>query len=72
VYGREDSEIRSGMNVGDCAKVIMQGFHKGKPEIAVGKGFEMNALWIKRFFPKTLFKLAAKQYQKMAQNNDLS
>ena len=72
VYGREDAEIRGGMDVSDCAKKIMQGFRKGKQEIPVGKGFEMNALWIKRFFPKTLFKLAEKQYRKMAKNNDLS
>lgn len=71
-YDREDSEIRGGMDVNDCAKVIVEGFKKGKPEIAVGKGFEMNALWLKRYFPKTLFKIAQKQYAKMAKNNDLS
>jgi short-subunit dehydrogenase len=70
-YGREDTEIRGGMDVNDCAKVIMRGFRKGKPEIAVGKGFEMNALWIKRLSPRLLFVLAAKQYQKMAKNNEL-
>ena len=59
------------MNVNDCASVIVKGFKKGKPEIAVGKGIEMNALWIKRYFPKTLFKMAAKQYAKMAKNNNL-
>ena len=70
-YGREDTEIRGGMNVNDCAKMIVKGFERGKPEIAVGKGFEMNALWVKRFFPNTLLKLAAKQYAKMAKANDL-
>lgn len=72
LYGRQDTEIRGGMDVNDCAKVIMRGFHNGKSEIPVGKGFEMNALWLKRYFPKTLLKLAAKQYSKMAKNNDLS
>jgi len=71
-YGIEDSEIRGGMNVNDCAKVIIQGFKRGKPEIPVGKGFEMNALWVKRYFPKTLLKMAAKQYSKMIKANDLS
>lgn len=71
-YDKEDSEIRGGMDVNDCAKVIIDGFKKGKPEIAVGQGVEMNALWIKRFFPKTLLKVAQKQYAKMAKNNDLS
>ncbi len=71
-YNKEDTEIRGGMDVDDCAKVILDGFKKGKPEIAVGKGFEMNALWLKRYFPKTLLKIAQKQYAKMAKNNDLS
>ncbi len=71
-YGREDTEIRGGMDVNDCAKVIMKGFKRGNPEIGVGKGFEMNALWIKRFFPKFLMKMAAKQYSKMGESNNLS
>lgn len=71
-YGQEDSEIRGGMDVTDCAKVIVNGFKRGKPEIAVGQGLEMNALWLKRFFPKLLMKMAAKQYSKMAKNNNLS
>ena len=70
-YNHQDSEIRSGMNVDDCAKAIVRGFRKGKPEIAVGKGIEMNALWLKRYFPRILFKMAAKQYDKMARNNNL-
>ena len=71
-YGRKDAEIRGGMDVSECAKVIMNGFKKGKPEIAVGKGFEMNALWLKRLFPRLLFKMAESQYHKMAKNNDFS
>lgn len=71
-YGLEDSQIKGGMDVNECAKVIMRGFRKKQYEIAVGKGPEMHALWIKRFFPKTLFKLAAKQYSKMANSNKLS
>jgi len=71
-YGQEDSEIRGGMDVNECAKAIMKGFKRGKLEIGVGKGFEMNALWMKRFFPNVLMKMAAKQYAKMAKNNDLN
>jgi dehydrogenase/reductase SDR family protein 7 len=71
-YGQEDTEIRGGMDVNECAKVIMAGFKRRKPEISVGKGFEMNALWVKRYFPNFLLKMAAKQYAKMANNNDLS
>lgn len=71
-YGQVDTDIRDGMDVNDCARKILKGFIKGLPEISVGEGFEMNALWIKRFFPKTLFKLANKQYKKMLASNDLS
>ncbi|MFQ3244166.1 MAG: short-subunit dehydrogenase [Arenicella sp.] len=71
-YGREDTEIRGGMDVSECAKVIVKGFKGRKPEISVGKGFEMNALWLKRYFPNSLLKIAARQYAKMAKNNDLS
>jgi len=42
-----------------CAEVIMNGFRKGTPEIAVGEGMEMKALWLKRFFPRMVFKKAA-------------
>lgn len=70
-YGQTDNNIRDGMDVNECARVIVRGFNKGIPEIPVGNGFEMNALWIKRFFPKTLFKLANKQYKKMSASNDL-
>jgi len=70
-FGRQDADIRGGMSSDECAKVIMQGFSKGKLEIAVGKGLEMHTLWIKRFFPNSLFKIASKQYKRMAANNDL-
>lgn len=68
-YGKVDSNIGAGMDVADCAKVIMRGFEQGKPEIAVGKGSEMHALWIKRFFPKTLLKIMNKQFQRAAQRD---
>jgi hypothetical protein len=38
----------------------MRGFRKGRPEIAVGNGMEMHALWLKRLFPRLVFKLAAR------------
>ncbi len=56
-FGKMDENISGGMDVTDCAKVIMRGFKKKKKEIAVGKGMEMNALWVKRFFPNMLFKM---------------
>ena len=55
-FNRVDKDIAGGMDVDRCAEVILKGLKKGKPEIPVGKGFEMHALWIKRFFPRIVFK----------------
>jgi len=60
VFGQTDRNIEGGMEVNQAAAVIMKGFRKGKPEIAVGKGMEMHALWLKRFFPRMLMKITAK------------
>lgn len=51
-----DKDIAGGMDVTRCAEVIMAGFRKGTPEIPVGEGMEMKALWLKRFFPRAVFK----------------
>ena len=59
-YGTVDDDIAGGMDVTRCAEVIMKGFRKGTPEIAVGDGMEMKALWLKRFFPGAVFKMAAR------------
>jgi NADP-dependent 3-hydroxy acid dehydrogenase YdfG len=59
-FGELDKDIAGGMDASECARVIMKGFRKGKQEIAVGKGIEMHALWLKRFFPSLVMKLAAK------------
>ena len=58
-FGTVDDDIAGGMDVTRCVEVIMDGFRKGTPEIAVGEGMEMKALWLKRFYPKLLFKKAA-------------
>jgi len=47
------------MNVNKCAHKIVQGLERGEPEIAVGEGLPMVALLLKRFFPKTLFRIVA-------------
>jgi len=60
VFGEMDKSIAGGMDVTKCAKVIMQGFKKGKYEIPVGEGIEMKALLVKRFFPNRLFKMVEK------------
>ena len=71
-FGKTDGNIRDGMSAADCAKVIMRGFAKGKPEIPVGVGLEMHALWIKRLFPRLLFKMVAGQYEKQAERDGIS
>jgi dehydrogenase/reductase SDR family protein 7 len=63
-YGAIDEDIAGGMDVTRCAEVIMVGLRKGKPEIAVGEGMEMKALWLKRFFPGKVFELAEKMARK--------
>lgn len=68
-YGQVDRDIAGGMSPQDCADVIIKNLAKGKTEIAVGKGLEMHALWIKRFFPKWLEKLLVTQYQKRSEHH---
>lgn len=58
-HGESDPNIENGMPVDACAKVIFKGLDKGEPEIAVGQGMEMKALWLKRLFPKLVFKMTA-------------
>lgn len=59
-FGKVDKNIAGGMDVTECAKVIMRGFERGKKEIPVGNGPEMKALLVKRFLPNTLFKMVEK------------
>jgi len=59
-HGDIDRDIANGMDVTRCAEVIMKGFRKGTPEIAVGKGVEMKALWLKRLAPGLVFRLTEK------------
>lgn len=63
-FGYVDEKIAGGMDVDRCAAVILKGLGKGKPEIPVGEGFEMKALWIKRLFPGFVFKKAAEMVKK--------
>lgn len=63
-FGAVDEDIAGGMDVTRCAEVVMDGLRNGKPEIAVGEGMEMKALWLKRFFPGKVFKLAEQMARK--------
>ena len=60
-FGKEDDDIAGGMDVTECAEIIIQGLEKGRREIPVGKGKEMAALWVKRLAPEMMFKIAKKQ-----------
>lgn len=60
-FGKEDSDIAGGMNVDDCAEVVVKALAQGKREIPVGKGKEMAALWVKRLAPELVFRLVKKQ-----------
>lgn len=60
-FGVDDDDIKSGMDVDKCARVIVTAMNKGKKEIAVGEGLTMILLKLKRFFPSLAFKLVAKR-----------
>lgn len=59
-FGETDRNIRNGMDPDDCAADIMKGLKKGKREIVVGRGPEKHTLWLKRYFPGTVLKMAPK------------
>lgn len=56
-FGKDDDAIEGGMDVTECAQVIVSGLAKGKREIAVGKGKEMHALWLKRLSHSLIFRM---------------
>ncbi|MEO0439036.1 MAG: SDR family oxidoreductase [Pseudomonadota bacterium] len=57
--GKEDPYISDGMDVGECARVIMEGLADGIPEIAVGSGAEMDLVRARQEDPIGTFKLLA-------------
>ncbi|WP_417517185.1 SDR family oxidoreductase [Marinobacter sp.] len=57
-FDQEDEDIAGGMDVNECAEVVVKGLNAKKREIPVGKGKEMAALWVKRVSPEVLFRLA--------------
>ncbi|WP_281301533.1 MULTISPECIES: SDR family oxidoreductase [unclassified Iodidimonas] len=59
-HGRQTASIAGGMDAMAAAEVIARGFERGLPEIAVGQGREMKALWLKRLAPRAVFALSAK------------
>jgi dehydrogenase/reductase SDR family member 7 len=55
--GVEDADISGGMDVTECAKVIVQGLADGVEEIVVGVGDEMALLELKRADPVQAFRV---------------
>ena len=70
-FGKEDTSITGGMDVSKCARTILTGLSKGRPEIPVGEGKEMFILRLKRFLPQLTFNLMAKQVDAIAKSNQL-
>ena len=66
--GIMDDDIGGGMDVDECADVIIAGFVEGKPEIAVGNGAEMSVLQLKRDDPEAAFELLARAADKLRAN----
>ena len=59
-FGATDGNIAAGMDADDCAQVIIKSIKKGKQEFAVSRGLEKHSLWLKRFFPGLIMKMAHK------------
>jgi short-subunit dehydrogenase len=60
-FGIEDDDIKNGMDVDQCAKVIVNKMNKGVKEIVVGKGLSVFILTLKRYAPNLVFNLVAKR-----------
>lgn len=55
-----DPRIADGFTVEECVKRIMKGIRRETPELLIAKGTEKLAVYIRRFHPKTLFKMMTK------------
>ena len=63
-YGPNDVPVNHGIPADEAAATIIAGMRKGKREIPVGKGQEMQALWLKRLFPDMVFDRTARMAPK--------
>ena len=55
-----DHNQATGMSAEQCAKEILQASSQGKFEVLIGNK-EIKAVFLKRFFPKTFWKVIRKQ-----------
>lgn len=56
-HGVTDPAIEKGIDVDVCAKKIIKGIKNDSQELLIAKGVERLATYVKRFFPKLLFKM---------------
>lgn len=63
-FGPNDDPVNHGIPASAAADTILSGMRKGRREIPVGKGQEMQALWLKRFLPNMVFDRMAKMAPK--------
>ena len=59
-FNKMDVAQENGMDVNRCAKEILEAINLKKHEVYIGNR-EIFAVWIKRFFPKILFRILLKQ-----------
>jgi short-subunit dehydrogenase len=59
-HNKMDESHKDCMSAEQCAKKIISGIIKNKEELLIG-GKELNAVWIKRFFPNLFSKIIRKQ-----------
>ncbi|OHX11194.1 hypothetical protein BI347_15935 [Chromobacterium sphagni] len=56
-YGKLEGVLHHGMPVQECARVILRAVARREPEVVVSRAKERTAVYLRRFFPKLLFRL---------------
>lgn len=59
-HNEVDPLIANGMPVEECAAKIIRGIQRNTPELLIAKGKTKLAVYLRRFFPRLLFKMIAK------------
>jgi short-subunit dehydrogenase len=65
-FGPNEDPVNHGIPASEAAATILAGLRRGRREIPVGKGREMQALWLKRLFPDMVFDRTAKMAPRRA------
>jgi len=59
-HSKMDESTEKGLSAEECARQILKGIKNNKEELFIG-GNDINAIWLKRFFPKLFSKIIRKQ-----------